>query len=93
MHAHRSAGPPAGVAHPGTAQFEHQRRLLLELAVDPPPRGSAVVALAAELELTAGEVEAAAAGLERAGVAERRGDRLRATPPVLAVEALWPLGL
>jgi hypothetical protein len=93
MHAHRSAGPPAGVARPGSPEFEHQRRLLLELAVDPPPGGSAVTALAAELELTAGEIEAAAAGLEHAGLAERRGGRLRATPPVLAVEALWPLGL
>ncbi len=93
MHAHRSAGPPAGVARPGSAEFEHQRRVLLELAVDPPPSGSAVAALAAELGLTAGEVEAAAAGLVSAGLAERRADRLRATPPVLAVEALWPLGL
>jgi hypothetical protein len=93
MHAHRSAGPPPGVAPPGSLEFEHQRRILLELAVDPPAAGSPVAALAAELELTAAEVEAAATGLERAGVAERRRGRLRATRPVRAVEALWPLGL
>ena len=93
MHLHRSAGWPAGVARPGTPEFDHQRRLLLELAVDPPELGDAVAELASTLELTAGEVEAAAAALERAGLLVRRGGRLYAAPVVLAVEALWPFGL
>jgi hypothetical protein len=93
MHAHRSAGPLAGVARPGSPAFEHQRRLLLELAVDPPLDGDGVAALASVLELAPEEVEAAAAELERAGVAERRDGRLFATSPVLAVEKLWPFGL
>jgi hypothetical protein len=93
MHAHRSAAPSAGVARPGSPAFEHQRRLLLELAVDPPPDGDAVAALASALELAPDQVEAAAAGLERAGLAERRGGRLFATPAVLAVDALWPFAL
>jgi hypothetical protein len=93
MHAHRSAGPPAGVARPGSPEFEHQRRLVLELAVDPPPGGQTVPELAAVLELTLPQIEAAAAGLQRAGLVERRADRLHATPPVLALDVLWPLAL
>jgi hypothetical protein len=93
MHLHRSAGRPEGVARPGTAEFDHQRRLLLELAIDPPTGGDGVSELASTLELTAAEVELAAAGLERAGLLVRRAGRLFAAPTVLAVEALWPLGL
>jgi hypothetical protein len=91
MQQHRSAGTSAGVARPGSPAFEHQRRLLLELAVDPPADGDAVPDLAAALALSAEQVEAAAAGLERAGLVERRGGRLLATPPVMAVELLWPI--
>jgi hypothetical protein len=93
MHAHRSAGPPAGVARPGSHAFEHQRRLLLEIAVDPPLRGDDIADLASTLELTTAQIDAAAAGLEQAGLAHRRAGRLLATPPVLAVEALWPFAL
>jgi hypothetical protein len=93
MHEHRSAGPPPGVATPGTPAFEHQRRLLLELAVDAPAVGDAPADLARVLGQTPLELEAAAAGLERAGALERRGGRWFATPGVRAVEALWPLAL
>ncbi|WP_028061292.1 hypothetical protein [Candidatus Solirubrobacter pratensis] len=93
MHLHRIAGRPDGVARPGTAEFDHQRRLLLELAVDPPVGGESVAELASTLDLAAAQVEAAAAGLERAGLLVRRAGRLFAAPAVLAVEALWPLGL
>ena len=93
MHPHRSAGPPAGVARPGTPPFEHQRRLLLELAVTPPPHGDGVAELADALALAPAQVEAAAGGLERAGLLVRRGGRLFASPATLAVEALWPFAL
>jgi hypothetical protein len=93
MHLHRTAGPPEGVARPGTPEFDHQRRLLLELAVDPPEHGDSAAELASTLELTAGELETAAAELERAGLLVRRAGRLYAAPVVLAVEALWPFGL
>ena len=93
MHPERSADSPAGVARPGTPEFEHQRRVLLELAVDPPPEGMTVTALTAELELTIAQAEQAAVGLERAGLVERREDRLSPTPPLRAVEVLWPIGL
>ena len=93
MHQHRSAGRPAGVARPGTPEHQHQRRLLLELAVDPPERGDAIPDLAPALGFSVEEVAAAAAVLEQAGLAERREGRLYATPAVLAVETLWPFGL
>jgi hypothetical protein len=93
MHQHRSAGRPGEVAPPGTVEHEHQRRLLLELAVDPPERGDAIAELARTLGLAVEQVEAAAAALERAGLAERREGRLFATPAVAAVERLWPFGL
>jgi hypothetical protein len=51
MHQHRSAGRPGEVAPPGTVEHEHQRRLLLELAVDPPERGDAIAELARTLGL------------------------------------------
>jgi hypothetical protein len=92
MHAHRTAGPPAGVAPPGSPEFEPQRRLLLELAVAPPPGGEAPGELARALELPVEAVEAAAGVLERLGLCERRAGRLRASAALRAVEALWPLG-
>ena len=39
MHDDRSVGAPVGVARPGTPEFEPQRQLLLELAVDAPANG------------------------------------------------------
>jgi hypothetical protein len=93
MDAHRSAGPPAGVARPGSPEFEHQRRLLLELAGRPAAMRPDRSRLAAVLELTAPQIQAAAAGLERAGLVDCRADRLLVAPPVLAVEMLWPFAL
>jgi hypothetical protein len=91
MHAHRTAGLPAGVARPGTPEFEPQRRLLLELAVDSPANGDSIGDLSAILEVPPAALEAAAAVLERLGLCERRGERLYATTALRAVEALWPL--
>jgi hypothetical protein len=91
MHEDRIAGPPAGVARPGSPEFEPQRRLLLELAVDPPADGDEVADLAAVLDLSPRELESAASALERLGLCERRNGRLRATVALRAVEALWPL--
>jgi hypothetical protein len=93
MHSHRIADPPAGVARPGSPEFEHQRRVVLEVAVDPPPDGTSVAVLAADVELTAAQVDAASAGLERAGLVERRAGRLRPTLALRALETLWPIGL
>jgi hypothetical protein len=93
MQHHRIAPRPDAVARPGTPEFEHQRRLLLELAVAPPLEGDRLADLARVLELTRPALEAAAEALVRAGLAERRGARLFASTATRAVEALWPLAL
>jgi hypothetical protein len=74
-------------------EHHHQRRLLLELAVAPPADGDDPADLAHALEFPRAAVEAAADVLVAAGLAERRGGRLFASPATLALEALWPIGL
>ncbi|HTE63795.1 MAG TPA: hypothetical protein VK631_25790 [Solirubrobacteraceae bacterium] len=83
----------AAIASPGTAAHDDQRLLLLEILVDPPTDGDALADLAAVLGRPPDAVSAAAAALERAGLAERRDDRVRASPTALAFEALWPVCL
>ena len=84
-------GPePHALALPGTRPFEDQRRLLLELVVDPPPHGDRVEELATALGSSAAAVGKAAAALAGAGLAERHGDRVRASLAALAFEALLP---
>ena len=92
MQDHRTAPWPAGIALPGTPEHEHQRRLVLELAVMPPVAGDREADLARVLALTPAELAAAGAALVAAGLAERRGDRLFASPATRALEALWPVG-
>jgi hypothetical protein len=92
MHDHRTGGGPAHVAPPGTPEHEHQRRLLLELAVDPPPGGDEPAGLAIALGCSRAAVEAAADALILAGLAERRGARLFPSAATRALEALWPIG-
>jgi hypothetical protein len=84
---------PAALAPPRTSAFDDQRRLLLELLVDPPPDGDAIADLAAALDRPAGSIAAAAAALAGAGLADCERDRVRATPAALAFEALWPVRL
>jgi hypothetical protein len=84
---------PAPLASPGTAAFDDQRLLLLELLVDPPPDGDPIAGLARALDRTAGAVEAAAAALAAAGLAERDGERVRATAAALGFDLLWPVRL
>jgi DNA-binding IclR family transcriptional regulator len=89
----RSHPRPRALAPPGTAAFDDQRLLLLELLVDPPPEGDAVAELAAALGRPERSVVAAASVLARVGLAERRGRRIRASPSALAFDALWPVCL
>jgi hypothetical protein len=93
MHAHRSDPWPAGVAPPGTPAHEHQRRLLLELAVRPPSDGDRVEDLARTLELSPVALKAAADALIAVGLAERRDGRLFPSAATRAMDALWPLAL
>jgi hypothetical protein len=84
---------PGAIAAPGTAAFDDQRLLLLELLVDPPEDGDALADLAAVLGRPERAVVAAASVLARVGLAERHGRRLRASPTALAFDALWPVCL
>ncbi len=93
MHGHRIEGWPAGVARPGTPAHEAQRRLILELAIEPPTAGERPEDLARVLGLSPIAVKAAADALVAAGLAERRDGRLFPSRATRALEALWPLGL
>lgn len=90
MQIHRTAWP-AALARPGSRRYEDQRRLILELVVDPPRRGDDPRALAAALRRPPAAIEDAAAALARAGLAERHAGRVRASAAALAFEALWPI--
>lgn len=90
---HRPDDWPAGIAPPGTAAFDDQRLLLLELLVDPPHDGDALPALAGALGRPERAVRAAATALASVGLADRRGVRVRATATALAFDALWPVCL
>jgi hypothetical protein len=93
MQSHRSDLWPDGVARPGHPAYEHQRRLILELAIEPPPEGQHPADLARVLELPPVAVNAAADALIAAGLVERRDGRLFPSPATRALEALWPLAL
>ena len=93
MHGHRSDLWPAGVAPAGTPAHEHQRRLILELAVEPPAIGDRVEDLARTLELSPVALKAAADALIAVGLAERRDGRLFPSAATRAIDALWPLAL
>lgn len=92
MHHHRN-DRPAAVARPGTQAHENQRRLVLELTVEPPPDGDRPADLARALELSTDALEAAAEVLIAAGLAERRGGRLFASAATRALDVLWPLAM
>jgi hypothetical protein len=92
MHYHRTDWP-AAIARPGTQAYDDQRRLVLELAVEPPADGDRLSDLARTLQLTPQALEAAAGALIAAGLAERRDGRLFPTVATRALDALWPLAM
>lgn len=92
MQDHRTDPWPDGVARPGTPAHEHQRRLVLELAIEPPAAGERPEDLARVLGLPQVALEAAAGALVAAGLVERREGRLFPSRATRALEALWPLG-
>jgi Mn-dependent DtxR family transcriptional regulator len=93
MQRHRSEARSVGVARPGTQAHEHQRRLILELAIEPPEAGEHPEDLARVLDLSPVAVESAAKALIAAGLVERRGGRLFPSAATRAIEELWPLAL
>lgn len=86
-----SHNPTPRVAPQGTPEYAAQRRLLLELVVDPPTGGDHVADVAQRLDLSPEAIEAAAAVLQDVGLAWRIGRRLAASPSAIAFEALWRL--
>ena len=93
MHDHRNDSVAGGVARPGTSEHDDQRRLVLELAVEPPAAGDRPADLARTLQLSPQALETAAEALIGAGLAERRDGRLFPSAATRALEALWPLAL
>ena len=93
MQRHRSEARSAGAAPAGTPAHEHQRRLILELAIEPPEAGQHPEDLARVLELSAAAIQSAAEALIAAGLVERRGGRLFPSAATRAIEELWPLAL
>jgi hypothetical protein len=93
MQDHGSDRWPAFLARPGTPEFEHQRRLLLELVAAPPAEGDSPVDLADVLGFPVEAIEAAADALIAAGLAERHVGRLFPSPATLAIDALWPVAM
>jgi putative intracellular protease/amidase len=81
------------LARPGTQAFDDQRLLLLELLVDPPAEGDTIAELATALGRPAAAISTAAAALARAGLAERRVERVRASEAARGFDALWPVCL
>ncbi len=89
MHHHPSSGESASAD-----RFEEvQRRLLLELVVDPPPAGDRVADLAPRLGESPRAVIEAARELAAAGLAVVDDDVIRASAAALRFEALWPVCL
>ena len=93
MQRQRSDPRSAGVARPGTPSHEQQRRLILELAIEPPEGGERPEDLARVLELSPVAIEAAAEALIAVGLVERRGGRLFPSAATRAIEELWPFAL
>lgn len=93
MQDHRSPRWPEAIAPPGTAAYDDQRLLMLELLVDPPAGGDRLDALTARLERSAPALRDAARALAGAGLATVHRGRIAATPAAIALDALWPVAL
>lgn len=90
MHQQPNPGQrPAGRPSPD----EVERRLLLELVVDPPPEGDRLSVLAGRLGAEPEQLRAAAVGLERTGLAVLDDDLVRASQAARRFDELWPICL
>jgi hypothetical protein len=93
MHDHRNGGPSSGLPDPDSPEYQAQKLVLLELVVDPPRAGDLLSTLEKRLPIGSASIEPAIAALEIAGLAQRDGDIVRATPPARYFEHLWPVRL
>lgn len=90
MHHQPNPGRPEG-GPPGPDEVE--RRLLLELVVDPPPEGDRLSDLAARLDASPRAMTAAASALEEVGLAVLDDDVVHASRAARRFDALWPISL
>lgn len=90
MQHHRNGGVPAGLPAPDSLACRAQQTVLLELVVDPPDAGDRLGELIERLDLPAHSVQPAVVALELVGLAERRGDVVRASLAARYFDYLWP---
>jgi hypothetical protein len=90
MQDHPNPAGPSSALPPGSLEHRVQRWVLLELVTAPPPDGDELDDLAYGLDELRPDVEAAVRSLVDVGLAERDGQRVRATAAALRFDALWP---
>lgn len=87
-------GPGAGdLPPPGTATYETQRLVLLELVVDAPPNGDPIERIGRVLDRSSTDIEVAIRALALVGLATQRDGQAFATPAARYFEHLWPVRL
>jgi hypothetical protein len=91
MQDHPNPEAPSGAPSPGSVEHRVQRWVLLELVTAPPVDGDELDGLAYGLDELRPDVEAAVRALVDVGLAERDGQRVRATAAALRFDALWPV--
>jgi hypothetical protein len=93
MQGNRNEGAQVELPDPDSVEYRAQQLVLLELVVDPPEEGDRIADLVDRLPPAGDSVGSAIAALERAGLAERRGDVARASAAALYFEHLLPVML
>jgi hypothetical protein len=88
MQDHPNPEAPSSAPSPGSVEHRVQRWMLLELVTSPPPEGDEIDRLAYGISELRADVEAAVQALVDAGLAERQGQRIRATAAALRFDAL-----
>jgi hypothetical protein len=88
MQDHPNPGAPPSAPRPDSVEHHVQRWLLLELVTAPPVDGDKIDGLAYGLDELRADVEAAVNALVDVGLAERQGERVRATAAALRFDAL-----
>jgi hypothetical protein len=88
MQDHPNPGAPPSAPRPDSVEHRVQRWVLLELVTSPPPEGDEIDRLAFGISELRADVEVAVQALVDVGLAERQGERVRATAAALRFDAL-----
>jgi len=83
--------PPVDAPAPDSTEHRVQRWVLLELVTAPPADCDDIDRLAFAIDELRTDVEDAVNALVNVGLAERDGQRVRATAAALLFDALWPV--